>query len=97
VSVNSDSSAIFNPLEKDFIIIEELRDDNVSTGINLLFEILDVIFSTSSLRMNFWISRNDNTEIVPIILSNPSYKIRSMMESIFNSFPSLMTTRWISS
>ena len=48
LAVYSYGSAIFDPLVEEFIVIEELCNDEVCAGIDLLFEEADVILTTLS-------------------------------------------------
>ena len=61
-------TAVFDPVEENLIVIEKLSDDNISSSVALLFEVLDIIFARGSLRMHLRIACYDNTEVIAVAL-----------------------------
>lgn len=62
--------ALIDPVEEDFVVEEELSYDEVSACVNLFFEIADIVLARSCLKMDLWVPRHSDTEVVPILLSN---------------------------
>ena len=71
----TDFPAILNPFIKDICIVEQLTDDEVSSSIDLLLEILNVIISTSRLEMHFGVTSHTDAKVVSVLFSNELYKI----------------------
>ena len=74
-TVDSSLTAVSNPVVENLIIKEELSDDEISTSINLLFEIANVVFSGSGLQMHLRVARNTDAEEVTVLLLDETYKV----------------------
>lgn len=95
--VDSDFFAILDPLVENFVIVEELGDNEFSSCIYFVFQILNVVLSALCLQMHLWVSSASNTEIVSIVFLNEFYQINCIIESVFYWFPVSFSKRWISS
>jgi hypothetical protein len=95
--IDSSSFAVCNPLEINFVVIEHLGDDDVGSSICFLLKMLNIIFSACGLHMNFWISSNDNAEIVLVMLLDESYELSCVSEPIVDRRPVFDTMWWITS
>jgi len=49
-------SALGNPFNEDVSVVEELSDDKVTSGINLLLKMLDIIFKAGAIGVSFGVS-----------------------------------------
>ena len=94
---DSSSATIFNPLKIDFIIEEQLSDDDIRASITLLLQVLDVIFSAGCLKMYFWISSDDDTEPVSKFFLDKLDDLGCVCEAILDWFPIFFAVWWISS
>lgn len=92
---NASCFAIFDPLEVDLAVIEQLRNNDVGTGITFFLQILDVEFSIGLSHMHLWISRNNNAEVVSVSLSDKLNKLRGIGETIFDCNPVVNSCWWI--
>jgi len=73
---NSSCSAIFNPFKVNLGVVEQLCNHAGGTGILFLFKELNFIFITCHIQwMHFWISCNDNAEIISEIFFDESNEL----------------------
>jgi hypothetical protein len=66
VGLDANSLAVLDPVEIHLIVVEHLGNNDVSSCVTFLFEMLNVILSAGGLQMGLWVSSNNDTEIVSI-------------------------------
>ena len=89
--------AIIHPLIEKLVIVEELSDDKVCSGVNLLFEVSDIILTRLCLEMNFRVTSNSNAEKVSVLFSDELNQIDSVVKAILDGNPIGGPSRRISS
>ena len=70
LAFDASSAAVLDPLIKQVVVIEELSDDKVGTGVYLFFKVSDIILTGLCLEMYFWVASDTDTEEVAVFLSD---------------------------
>ena len=69
-TVDSNVAAVSHPIVENLIVEEELRDYEISSRIDLFFEISNVIFSRGCLKVDLWVTCDSDAEEITILLFN---------------------------
>ena len=85
--LDTDGLAVSDPVKVHLVIIEQLRNNDVSSSVTLFLEMLDVIVSTHCLEMCLWVSCHNDTEVVAISFLDESYELSGVSEAIFYRGP----------
>ena len=97
LAVNPNSSAVFDPLVEDLVIIEELCDDKVSSSIDLFLKVANIIITGLCLKVLFWVACYTDAEIVTILFPDETNQVDRIVETIFNGNPVGLASGWITS
>lgn len=97
VGVDASSSTVFDPLIINFVVIKELRDHEVGSGVHLLLQVLDVILSARGLRVYLWVSGHSNTEEITVLLLDESDELRGVAKPVLYCSPLISSTRRVAS
>ena len=97
MGLNADGFAVSNPVEIHLVIVEQLGDNYISSSINFLFKMLDVIFSAGGCHVYLWISSDHNTEIITVSFFDECHELGSISKTIIYGFPFVDSRWWITS
>lgn len=92
---DTSDAAVSHPIVENLIVEEKLRDDQVSSSINLLFQVADVVFTRGRLEMNLWIACDCDAEEVAVLCFDVAHQVNSVVETIFGSNPVCSSSRWV--
>lgn len=85
------------PSEIDVDIVEELSNDEISSSVNLGFEVTNLLRLVFRIAMTFRIPSHAQTEIIAMLCSYVPHQISSMLKLFVGRYPVLVTSWWIAS
>ena len=95
--LDTDGLAVSDPFKIHLVIKEQLRNNDVSSCVALLLEMLDVILSAHCLEMCLWVSCHNDAKVVAISFLDESHQLSSITKSIFYRSPVFDTMWWVTS
>lgn len=90
-------SAILNPLVEKVVVIEQLSDDEISTGLYLLLEIPNIVLTVLGREMNLWVASDSDAEEVTVLLLDEFHQVHCIVEPILNWDPVSSTSGRVAS
>mmetsp|Transcript_2790 Transcript_2790/g.6792 ORF Transcript_2790/g.6792 Transcript_2790/m.6792 type:complete len:554 (-) Transcript_2790:70-1731(-) len=91
---DTDLSAVLHPLDVAISVEEQLADDKVCTGIDLLLEMLQLLF-VGTFPETFWIAGNRDAKVVTILLTNQLHQLVGVREATWCLGEPVVTLWWI--
>mmetsp|Transcript_1107 Transcript_1107/g.3250 ORF Transcript_1107/g.3250 Transcript_1107/m.3250 type:complete len:228 (+) Transcript_1107:147-830(+) len=95
-AVDPDVPAVLDKLEEGPAVVEELRDDHLAAGVNLLLQILELPLVVlrellwivaDGIRVGLWVAGHADAEEVAVLLPNEFHEIEGALKASLDGLP----------
>ena len=93
----TDSTALFDPTQKVFAIVKELRYNVICSSVDFCLEVFKILDLVRVLHVSLWIPRNRHAKKVTICVTDVLDEIDSIRKSIFALCPAFLPARRVAS
>lgn len=78
-----------NEVKEDLHIVEELRDNKVCSGVDLLLEVLEVLHRIIGLAVSFGVGGHADTELRAELGADEAHQVDGVSEALVARLPAL--------